>query len=58
MRIETYSVTTRIEVDDLIARAKSDGKSFYEIEQCAARSVPDNDLYAYCIEKAREELLS
>ena len=56
MKIETYSITTEIEVDDVIARAKSDGKSFYEFEQSAVRAIPDDDLYAYAVEKARQEL--
>ena len=57
MSVHTYAAFSRTEIDDLLAEAQADAKTYFEIEQWAARSIPDPEDYRYCVDRA-EKILS
>lgn len=56
MTVFTYRVTSKIEIDNLLAEAKEKGKTFGEIDSWAIASIPELGLRAYCLDQA-EQLL-
>ncbi|WP_433897412.1 hypothetical protein [Stenotrophomonas geniculata] len=56
MNVHTYAVRSRTEIDDKLAQAQAEAKTYFEIEQWAARSIPDPELYRYCVEQAERTL--
>ncbi len=56
MDIEKCQVTTTAQVDEMMALAKREQKTFWQIEQWAARCIPDPQLYKYCVDEADKVL--
>lgn len=56
MTVSTYRVTSKIEIDNLLAEAQVQGKTAGEIHQWAIASIPELDLRVYCLDRA-EQLL-
>lgn len=56
MNVHTYSVSSRIEIDGILAIAQVEEKSVSEIEQWAVRSIRDAELRRYCMDRARQLL--
>jgi len=56
MSVHTYAAFSRTEIDDRLADAKAEAKTYFEIEQWAARSIPDPEHYRYCVEQSEKIL--
>ncbi|WP_277381631.1 hypothetical protein [Stenotrophomonas maltophilia] len=56
MNVRTYVVSSRVEIDGLLADAQKGSKTVGEIEQWAVRSIQDPQLLRYCMDRAGQVL--